>query len=609
MADLKVALEELKEESDSGRLTAAAPAAARHAWPLWLIVPAAVMVTLLVALLVWYSLRPEPAGILKAIPLTSYPGKEAYASFSPDGNQVAFSWNGPGEDNWDIYVKLIATEAIRRLTSEPAADLDPAWSPDGNHIAFLRTTSDNRVEVVLIPSIGGPQRVVGEIQAPGGAIYRRLTWSPNGKGFVVVHRDSPQEPFALFWLALGGEERRLTSPPAGWWGDRDPAFSPDGRTLLFSRASTNNVSELYRLALSPDMTPGRDATRLTFLNRYSISPVWTADGRDVIFASGQSYWTHLWRMRASGSGTPERLPFAGEGSWQAAVSSSGRRLAYSVSYYDFNIWRVSIGEPGRAAGPPRLLIYSTRPDRFPKYSPDGKRIAFESTRSGSSEIWVSDSDGSNSLKLTALGAAQHEAPVWSPDGRWIAFSAPLEGREDIFVVSAQGGEPRRVTNDPARAVQPQWSPDGHWIYFQSSRTGAAKIWKVPAERGEALLTQRMHLGPISADGGYVFFTKGQGASLWKAPLEGGEETRVLDSFFASSFAMVKEGIYFIFRQESGGQSRQSIKFHKFADKTTRLVLDLPKQPGSLDVSPDGSTIVYAQQDQNVWDLVLVENFR
>jgi Tol biopolymer transport system component len=393
--------------------------------------------------------------------------------------------------------------------------------------------------------------------------------------------------------------------------------SPDGRTLVFSRARTDNLSELHRISVSPQMTAAGDAVRLTNLQRYTISPAWSADGRDLIFASGSSYWTTLWRVRASGAGRAEPLPFAAEGSWQTAMAPSGRRLAYTASYYDWNIWRVDLAETGRAAAAPRALISSTRQDGSPGYSPDGTRIAFTSKRSGGNEVWVCDSDGSNPLKLTALGAAYPLAPEWSPDGHWISFIAPGDGREDLLVIGAQGGEPRRVAGDVSRAAQPRWSADGRWIYFSSTRSGTERIWRVPAQGGEPTLTPRLHLGPASADGQFVFFTKDEGASLWKAPAEGGAEVLVVDGFHAKSFAVVQEGVYFVFREEPAGGMRRTLKFYRFADGSTRAVFELPAPKvalagagdSRLAVSPDGRAIAYEQQDQNVWDLMLVENFR
>src|SRR5207244_9087659 len=92
---------------------------------------------------------PEPA--LAAVPLATYPGFQGQPSFSPDGNQVAFHWNGQKQDNYDIYVKLIGTGGSPlRLTTDPAADLSPAWSPDGRFIAFLRLLSRDKEEAALL---------------------------------------------------------------------------------------------------------------------------------------------------------------------------------------------------------------------------------------------------------------------------------------------------------------------------------------------------------------------------------------------------------------------------------------------------------------------------
>jgi DNA-binding winged helix-turn-helix (wHTH) protein len=90
-----------------------------------------------------------------SIPLTSYPGTESGPSFSPDGTRVAFSWDGPHEDNLDVYVKLVGAGDPVRLTKHPADDHDPAWSPDGNWIAFLRDLNDTERVILLVPALGG----------------------------------------------------------------------------------------------------------------------------------------------------------------------------------------------------------------------------------------------------------------------------------------------------------------------------------------------------------------------------------------------------------------------------------------------------------------------
>ena len=108
-----------------------------------------------------------PDAPLTAVPLTSYPGEERQPSFSPDGNQVAFSWNGEKQDNFDIYVKLIGPGTQLRLTTAPEADTCPAWSPDGSSIAFIREGLRGKASVFLISPLGPPERRVAEISETG----------------------------------------------------------------------------------------------------------------------------------------------------------------------------------------------------------------------------------------------------------------------------------------------------------------------------------------------------------------------------------------------------------------------------------------------------------
>ena len=147
---------------------------------------------------------------LEVVPLTTYPGREEEPTFSPDGSQVAFTWDGEDQDNVDIYVKAIGSEQPLRLTSDPARDGSPAWSPDGTRIAFLRDKAGGGSEVRLVPPTGGRERRLAEV---GATAEHGLAWSPDGRKLAIVDRSSPGEPFGIFLLDIeSGVKARLTSP-------------------------------------------------------------------------------------------------------------------------------------------------------------------------------------------------------------------------------------------------------------------------------------------------------------------------------------------------------------------------------------------------------------
>jgi Tol biopolymer transport system component len=577
---------------------------------------------------------------LTVTPLTASPDPEGEPSFSPDGNQLAFVRDEAigSNSHSHIYVKLIGTGGPPLgLTNGSAFDWSPAWSPDGRYIAFLRHFSREKNAVLLIPAMGGPERKIAEVfrEEFRMAFFfcTHLTWSPDGNSLVIGDRDSPKEPAGLFLLAIDtGEKRRLTSPPSQVREDKCAAFSPDGRTLAFSR-TVDNRSDLYLLAVSDGLKAVGDAKRIELGKLSADAPAWTEDGREIVFWNapllGRSHDSGLWRIDVSvsegRSAKPQRLAALGEDAASPAISRRGHRLAYSSLSTHSSIWRIAA--PGgsktrdeKSAGSVNgdtPFIYSTRDDTSPEFSPDGKRIAFLSNRSGDLEIWVCDSDGSNPVQLTSFRGPSVSTPRWSPDGARIAFDSDAEGEYDVWMIGANGGKPVRMTTHPANDGDPSWSRDGRWIYFDSARTGEQQVWKVPADGGEAIqVTWGGGFAPLeSPDGKFLYHTKGlTDTSLWRTPVEGGQATKVLEGLSNYlNLAIVDEGIYFVPQQ--GMASGYSIQFLNLATKQIRQIanfekpLDLYTDVGGLAYSPDGRWILYSQVDREGAELRLVENFR
>ena len=147
----------------------------------------------------------------------------------------------------------------------------------------------------------------------------------------------------------------------------------------------------------------------------------------------------------------------------------------------FNI-EVVAGDADDHGGTIRRLTDHDYTDRYPSWSPDGQRIAFDSNRDGNFEVYVMDADGGNPRRLT-----DHEAydgsPSWSPDGRRIAFHSLRDGNFEVYVMDADGGNPRRLTDHEAYDGSPSWSPDGRRIAFHSLRDGNFEVYVMDADGG------------------------------------------------------------------------------------------------------------------------------
>ena len=588
----------------------------------------AAIVAALAVIAIWYFAhsRTSPsdanaAAVLPPLPLTAFPGFETGPSLSPDGSQVAFSWNGPAEDNRDIYVKLVGSGEPFRLTTNPAPDHSAAWSPDGRLIAFQRATAAGSADIFTIPALGGAERKIATIslrRGPlpgGGGRTGNLSWTPDGKWIAFGGAPSQTESGGIWLSAVDHQEtRRLTETGGTSFGDWEPTFSRDGRYLAFVRESTLAAHGIYVLPMSSTLTPAGSTVRITPETATISGLAWTPDDSALVFSLGphNSILRRLYRVAAPPTTAkqqdePELLSFGDQGT--GVSISRGGRLVYATQFRDSNIWKVAL--TGLDETNPTLVASSTFDELTPDYSPDSKRLAFTSTRSGAEEIWISNPDGSSAVQLTTMGGPLCANPRWSPNGQTILFTSRREGSSDLYLIRPDTGELRRITDDPAEEGEPRWSRDGLTIYFGSTRTGRLEVWKMPAEGGHAVQVTR-HGGTTateSPDSRFLYYAKASNisTSIWRVPVDGGEETLVVPGLSHSlNFVVATRGLYML----AAGFGRTSIDFFEYetGKRTTLLTIGKPAWVGTA-LSPDQQSMLYTTVDSAGSNLMVVERFR
>jgi len=575
---------------------------------------------------------------------------ESDVAFSPDGDQVAFVWNGEPPDRVHIYISQVGAGTPRRLTNSPWWEIAPVWSPDGKYIAFIRFANDAELNGIYIASsLGGSERKVYSMD-PRNGTREQIDWSPDGKYLVFAERNSPTDPTGLYLLSLDNLEKSpLTFPQHGILGDSSPAFSRDGKSVAFMRDYLD-TQEIFVLPLK-----GGTPRQVTSDKRIVQGVSWNADGRYLIYSSNRGGTPSLWRIPVAG-GTPEVLPLGGGArAIQPTVAHHGNRMAYTSFNYSSNIWRAELPLPGAVSpsaylgrrrqskapamitagadnleaapdeeagapgiSPPAKFIISTELEEGPQYSPDGKRIVFQSTRTGNYEIWRCDADGSNLVQLTHMEGPLTGTPRWSPDGREIVFDSRPSGHSHLFLINAEGGSPRQITTGDIENGVADWSADGKSVYYGSSRGGSWEIWKIPTQGGTPVqITHQGGFAPQSSpDGKFIYYAKGRELpGLWRVPVDGGEEKRILDAPPPTAwgyFTVTAKGIYY---GDAPSRTRKDMGIYFYDFKTQKAspirLLDPFGSEGApgLSISPDGRYALYTTAEKPSAKVILVENFR
>jgi serine/threonine protein kinase len=606
-ADLRAELKRLKRDSGSKASAAYAavekPVERRSKTPYWVVAAAAIVA---VCAGIWYFLRffpreeslPPP----KIVQVTSSPGSKDAPALSPDGNWIAFQWEGEKADNWDIYVKDLANPGEpTRLTTDPAPDVYPTWSPDGRQIAFWRASPAGDA-LCLISPLGGTERKIADALAIGP-----LSYSPDGKNIVFSDKVPATAPLNIWSVNIGTLQKELlVKPTSNNCLDSAAKYSPDGRSLAFIRRSGAVDYAIYVMRL-PDGEP-RLVTR--FGTPMNLS--WTSDGRELVFSSWENAGeVALWRIAMEG-GEPRRIPVRGE---RVSLASAGRnRLAYVNETGNRDIWRMDLTGPQPVKAPGHPLLSWASNEGYVSIAPDSKKIAFQSDRSGTMEIWVCGIDGSNPKQITDMRAPNTGGASWSPDGKTIAFDSQKSGTNKIYLLSADGGQPHQLTDGPAEDGAASWSRDGRWIYFYSNRSGSANIWKIPSAGGtvEQVTKEGGFTGWESADGRLLYYYSqkaGRKPGLYQVPVSGGPETLAVGGLSAL-LGFTDRGIYFTDVQPKP----PILKFYDFAMKRATTIAPLHDDPEfdakvySPRVSPDGKCIIYCGGIYHR-EIMLIENFR
>ena len=246
----------------------------------------------------------------------------------------------------------------------------------------------------------------------------------------------------------------------------DAAFPGTNGRIAFA-SDRDNTGGTYIWVMDAD---GANPTQIETTGG-NVSPAWSADGLKIAFTRlrfGPDL--EVWMMDPDG--TNETLLAASSGYDNVPSWSPDRKHIAFTSTRD--------GDQEIYVGQTNLTNSPGGSDYGPSWSPDGTKIAFQSSRDGNSEIYVMDVDGGNLTNLTNNSSVDGD-PRWSPDGTKIAFRSERDGNAEIYVMASDGSGQTRLTTDPAFDTRPAWSPDGTKIAFTSFRDGNTEIYSMDVD--------------------------------------------------------------------------------------------------------------------------------
>jgi Tol biopolymer transport system component/tRNA A-37 threonylcarbamoyl transferase component Bud32 len=477
-ADLGADLQRLKRDSGSGdrppglsvtdqRSVTTEPAPARRRN--WLLLGAGLLASVLLLVAVWYVVRRPAAPVKPAQPaavaatftkLTDQPGAELFPSLSPEGKTVVYAKDG------DIYSHRVGGKNPINLTKDSAGNnAQPAFSPDGERIVF-RSEREGGGIFVMGATGESPRRLTDSGYNPA--------WSPDGKEIVLATEgivrpvDRPLISKLSVVNVFTGASRVL------FQGDAvQPHWSPHGHRIAYWAVSVPGHKDIWTLPAS-----GGVPVPVTNDGAVNWNPVWSPQGNYIYFSSDRGGSVNLWRVPIEENtgkvlGPPEPITTPATDAAHISFSRDGRQLAYVQRTYTANLHKIGFDSgAGKIVGQPIAITQGSREAMQPSPSPDGQWLAFASLGK-QEDIFVIRTDGTALRQLTD-DRHLDRAPCWSPDGKKIAFFSSRSGNLEIWTIKPDGSGLQQLTYEGrGRVWFPVWSPDGarlaYYVRYQEAR--------------------------------------------------------------------------------------------------------------------------------------------
>lgn len=438
--------------------------------------------------------RPEAPPQIRQI--TSAPGLEVHPSPSPSGRAVVYAARADGRQDFDLFVQDLERGEVLRLTDDTAHDLHPAWSPDGERIAHLRL-ADGGCAIHVVPLYRGTSEpMAGCRHADDGG---GLSWSADGRELYFADREG-DGPFSLRRLDLrSGESMEVQPPRPGTVGDTTPRVAVDG-SLAFLRVRTLGVEDAHLRSLAGEVR------RLTFDDGKIHGLAWH-QGALVVASNRHGGLFGLWRVDAGG-GAPQPLA-APPGADGPGTNGAGATVMFEQWSSQVDLWSAPLN-----GGPPIPVVASTRWDWWPAVSPDGRRLAWTSDRTGGAEVWVAGADGAQPRRLTRFDGPYTQAAVWTPAGDALVVAAPVAGQFDLFRVDVATGRVEALTDTPEDEAAPVFAPDGRLLFRRHLAEGYALV-----EKTGAVVVRDVRRALFGPDGA-LWFSRPAEPGLWRMSQDG-----------------------------------------------------------------------------------------
>jgi Tol biopolymer transport system component len=505
------------------------------AWRWWLVAAAGLAGASLAAAAVFRSSAPAPQRIGRISRLTGEPGLEVHPALSPDGKFLAFAAGPTGRLH--IYIRQLAGGRTISVADNLGGDQHwPRWSPDGTRLSL----ETNRA-IYVVPALGGdPKLLVAPTKGP--VVNGEGAWSEEGPSYLAWAPDGRRIAFAVgrdidVRAVDGGPVTRLATLDQ----PHSLAWSPDGTRLAFVAGNSafvyapDAIGNIGPSAIWTVPADGGAPERITDAVSLNTCPVWTPDGRGLVFISDRDGSRDVYRVELRRDGRPAGSPVrvtTGLNLHGLALSRDGRVLVYA-DFTDYaNIWSLPLPSSGAVSSTAATPLTSGHQSiEGLGLSPDGHWLAFDSDRGGHQAIYRIPVTGGEP-QLLSSDSDDDFMPAWSPDGRELAYYGFREGRRRLFVMPVEGGAATAVTHDSGNQRYPGWAPDGQHLVFHSDRSGRFELYVVARDptgrwgKPGQLTTNGGQDARWSPDGRSILYLRN--ARLWVIASAGGAPRLLVD---------------------------------------------------------------------------------